>query len=108
MQTPKIRAAIRSCVRKVWQWSDPPKEARKAADNTCAVCQQKFDKRKDLSCDHIEPVGPTPGSKLAPPGYTWDEMFSRLFVPAEKLQMLCKKCHDKKTKEDRKALYGRK
>ena len=50
----------------------------------------------NVSVDHIKPVvNPSTGFT------TWDDYVERLFVEKEKLQALCKVCHDKKTKEER-------
>lgn len=46
--------------------------------------------------DHIIPVGgPTQGG--------WDGVIERLFCEAEGLQVLCKECHDLKTKDEKNA-----
>ena len=62
----------------------------------CALCANEY-KRLEVQVDHKEPVGPTPGSKLAPPGLTWDAFIDRMFCPLENLQLVCKTCHSKKT-----------
>lgn len=46
--------------------------------------------------DHIEPViNPQTGWQ------SWDEVVKRMFVDSDGLQVLCKECHDRKTKEER-------
>jgi hypothetical protein len=46
--------------------------------------------------DHIEPViDPAVGFT------TWDEVIARMFVEKEGLQVLCKECHDRKTRDER-------
>ena len=46
--------------------------------------------------DHIDPVGEVGG-----PSY-----IQRMFIPSVRLQALCKKCHDAKTKAERRAAKG--
>lgn len=79
------------------EWSKLPRVYYK-----CAKCAAQFG-MKDIQLDHVEPVGPTPGSKLAPPGLTWDTFIARLFCGPENLQTVCKPCHkvrtDQQTKE---------
>jgi hypothetical protein len=70
----------------------------------CNLCQKEVpvtvklkDKRvNNVTVDHIDPVvNPKTGFN------TWEEYVTRLFVEEEALQVLCKKCHDTKTKEER-------
>lgn len=65
----------------------------------CVLCEQEF-KQPEIQIDHDPPVGPTPGSKLAPPDLTWDEFISRMFCRPENLKIVCKPCHSRKSKED--------
>lgn len=61
---------------------------------TCAECENKF-KAKEVSVDHIVPCGTlTDYQDLA--GFV-----ERLFVAEEGLQVLCKTCHDFKSKQER-------
>jgi len=61
----------------------------------CASCSKTF-KSTEVNVDHIEPAGSlTKYSDL--PGFV-----KRLFCEADNLQVLCKSCHDVKTKEERK------
>lgn len=46
--------------------------------------------------DHIEPVIGSEGFK------DWNTVIKRMFVEREALQVLCKDCHDRKTKDERK------
>lgn len=49
-----------------------------------------------VAVDHIEPVVP-------PTGFvSWDDVIERMFVEKDKLQVLCKECHDRKSKDERK------
>jgi 5-methylcytosine-specific restriction endonuclease McrA len=56
----------------------------------CASCKLIFT-RKEVQIDHIEPVTPITG---------WDSLDSfvtRLKVPIDKLQIICKTCHKTKS-----------
>jgi 5-methylcytosine-specific restriction endonuclease McrA len=59
----------------------------------CNSCKKYF-KRQDVNVDHIIPVG-TLKSAQDLPGFV-----ERLFCEVKGLQLLCKKCHDAKTKKD--------
>lgn len=86
----KIRAAIRQ----VWQWSHAPRLVVKRCTDAggFGVCEKCEGRCPKVKVDHIKPVGDV------------DEGFiARLFVPSTKMQGLCKRCHDAKTKEERKA-----
>jgi len=49
---------------------------------------------KNAIVDHIDPVIP-------PSGFTsWDEVVDRMFVDEEGLQLLCRACHEEKTKRE--------
>ena len=54
-------------------------------------------KRQDNALvDHIEPVVSTTD------GFTgWNDMIERMFVEKDKLQLLCRDCHNKKTADER-------
>lgn len=88
---------INQHVRKVWQWSTPWRLAKKrVTDDQGYVycegksCPYKGDSVPKVFVDHIEPVG-----EIGGPDY-----IKRTFVPSAKLQCLCKRCHDKKTKAE--------
>lgn len=92
---------IHKAVRQVWQWSKPWRLAKARA-----VGKDGFPRCESLTCekrgkpvpkvfvDHVEPVG-----KIGGPDY-----IARMFIPSARLQCLCKKCHDAKTKEERKTI----
>ena len=70
----------------------------------CAGCEEivpntlkKGRKReKNVYVDHILPIiDPAVGFT------TWDECVERMFCEVDNLQVLCKTCHDVKTKEER-------
>jgi len=51
--------------------------------------------RDGVFVDHIHPV-------IGPEGFTtWDLVIENMFVEIDKLQVLCKDCHDRKTKDER-------
>ena len=84
---------IRNALRLVWHRS----YARSLVVRRCTdhrgwlYCERCHKKTPQLKVDHIEKVGDV------------DQGFvSRLFCPSTKLQGLCKKCHNTKTKEERK------
>ena len=53
--------------------------------------------RDGVFVDHIDPV-------IGPEGFTtWDSVVERMFIEVEGLQVLCKTCHDLKSKDERKA-----
>jgi 5-methylcytosine-specific restriction endonuclease McrA len=58
----------------------------------CAKCGNIF-RRKDIEVDHIDAVGKFKN---------FDTYIERLFCDSNKLAILCKDCHKKKTKLDRK------
>ena len=100
----KTRDAIRSAMRRAWKWHPTKKkvlaEARLPLGGyTCAVCGEMA---KKVDIDHINPVGPAPGSRNATDDYTWDELISRLFCGVDNLRALCKPCHKVVTAAQRK------
>lgn len=86
---------IRAAVRQVWHRSHARKlcvERSIGADgfHRCEnpKCKKKVPK---VHIDHIENVGDVDHGFI-----------KRMFVPSNRLRALCKKCHDAKTKEERK------
>lgn len=66
----------------------------------CADCKEvvplTVDKKKNVFVDHIEPIiSPEEGFT------TWDDVINKMFCEPDNLQVLCKECHDKKTKDER-------
>lgn len=60
----------------------------------CAICMELFGP-KEIQLDHIAPIVPETG---------WDgfgNYIRRLFCAAEELQVLCRRCHGKKTKSEK-------
>lgn len=109
------KAAIRSALRQAWSRHPTLQEVLKRErierpyikkDGSvsskprvfflCYVCKSERP-RKEIDIDHRDPVGPTPGSTLAPPGLSWDTFLGRLFCAAENMATICKTCHRAKT-----------
>lgn len=99
----RFRQFVRSALRKAWQrW--PPKfqvmnEGRKKVEGKkhkyeyqCASCKGWF-QQKEVQIDHISPVGSDAD---------WNTFVERLLVGKDKLQKLCKECHNVKTQKERK------
>jgi hypothetical protein len=93
--SPKDKERLRKAVRQVWSWS----YARKLCVQRCTDaegfghCERCWAKVPKVYPDHITPVGKVD-----------DGFIARMFTPSKNLQGLCKKCHDKKTREEREAL----
>lgn len=62
----------------------------------CCNCEQYF-LQKDVAVDHIHPAGTLKTYSDLP------AFVQKLFVGLDKLQVLCRECHAKKTKEERNA-----
>jgi len=104
----RYRAFVRSALRQAWQKWGPNHEAKKRArirrgEYLCAgyKCDPhivptsiKVDgKRKNnIFTDHIDPIGAYE---------TWDRTIERMFCELPNLQVLCRACHDQKTKDER-------
>lgn len=105
----RYRSFISSCLRQgTRRWgpiSQVQKEARVSRGiYLCAGCKEEVPattkgetKRvKNVFVDHILPVvDPAIGFS------TWDEYIERMFCEKNNLQLLCKVCHDEKSKEER-------
>lgn len=70
------------------------KDKRRKFNYRCAHCQKLF-KQGDVQVDHILPCGSLNDYEDLP------RFVSRLLCEEDNLQVLCSKCHDKKTKEDK-------
>lgn len=83
---------IRSAIRKVWSWSYPRRLciARATGPDGFVRCEKCKKKVPKIYPDHVKPVGDVDGGFI-----------TRLFVPSKQLQALCKKCHGKKTRQER-------
>ncbi len=85
---------IRRVLRQAWSWSYSRRLVVKRCTlpNGFARCEKCRERCPIVKVDHIKQVGDVGPNYIA-----------KLFVPSNKMQGLCKKCHDKKTKEERKA-----
>lgn len=92
--------------RKIFRWSPAYRDALKMAfirkDEggewyKCRLCGEVL-RRKDKQMDHIQPVVKV-GTRWSG---DWNEYRDRLFVESESLQVLCKKCHQEKSKKENK------
>lgn len=94
---------VRGALRKVWMYSSQARKEVKLQARIlrglyrCGLCGLGTHKPE---IDHIEPVGPAPGSRLGQ-GVSWDGWMRRLFCPVEGLMVLCEKCHEDKTTAQR-------
>lgn len=84
---------IKIALRKVWSWSYSRKlvEKRCLLKNGFSKCEKCRKVCAKVFVDHIKNIG-------APDVH----LISKMFVPSNQMQGLCKKCHDAKTKEERK------
>ncbi len=98
---------IRSALRRAWtrypvryQALDMAKQPYKGKDKRtkwvykCASCKKLF-KSTEVQVDHITPAGTLKTYSDLP------KFVKNLFCEADNLQVLCKTCHNVKTKEDR-------
>lgn len=98
-----IKNQLRSATRKWAPISDCLSAARvKRGFYECADCKEHVPntikeggKRvKNIFVDHIEPIVPVTG------WISWDSCIERMFCELDNLQLLCKACHDRKSKEE--------
>lgn len=91
--TPKLKSQYHSAIRRVWMWSRMRRLAVKRAtgEDGFIYCEECEEMTPKAHVDHIEPCG-----DIYSPGF-----FDRLNVSSDKLQVLCKKCHNAKTKLDK-------
>lgn len=98
-----IRDVLRAGSRKWRPINEVRSEARVSRGlYLCNGCKQEVSptikiKNKTLGnifVDHIKPV-------VSGPDQTWDEYIENLFCEKNNLQLLCKECHDNKTKKER-------
>jgi hypothetical protein len=85
-----------SAMRRIWLWSPMRREAVKRAKTEhhyrCERCKRLTGV---INVDHDPPVVPLTGFD------SWDGIFERMFVPADKLRILCHDCHTKITQTQR-------
>jgi 5-methylcytosine-specific restriction endonuclease McrA len=73
------------------------KTGRMAIHYKCASCKHHF-LANQVEVDHEDPVVDVSAGFIS-----WDVYIERLFCTADKLQVLCKPCHKKKSAEENKA-----
>ncbi len=91
--SPKDAERVRQAVRKVWSWSHAHRLVilRCALPGGYARCEECKKKVPRVYVDHIDRVG------LVDEGF-----IARMFVASNRMQGLCKPCHDPKTAWERK------
>lgn len=62
----------------------------------CKSCKSQ-NHIKEVQVDHIKPIGPMPDFL----SNDFGQWINSLFCPIDNLQVLCKRCHQKKTKKDK-------
>lgn len=67
------------------------KSKRQSNFYKCASCKKEFP-TKEVEVDHIKPIIPIEGFT------SWDITIDNLYCDKTNLQVLCLKCHEKKTK----------
>ena len=86
----------------LWGKKVNSKTGRMCIHYTCNECKHEYP-AKEVNVDHVEPVVcPKEGF------IDWNTFITRLFCTSDNLQVLCSKCHTKKTKEEREVRNGSK
>jgi hypothetical protein len=91
---PKIIKRIRSALRLEWSYTSAARRiciARATDKNGFGHCEECRRKVPKLYADHIKVMGDV----LAP------DYIKRMWCSSKHLQALCKRCHDRKTREER-------
>ena len=105
----RYNSFIRGALRQAWMRWPPNQAVKKKAriERGIYLCQgykrkphkvaasikEEGKRKNNIFTDHIDPVGKH---------IDWDTTVERLFCEEENLQLLCRKCHDRTTKEERK------
>lgn len=98
-----IKNQLRGATRKWAPISDCLRNARvKRGYYLCAGCNKHVTasikegarRIKNVYVDHIQPIVPVTG------WISWDSCVERMFCEEDNLQVLCKACHDEKSKEE--------
>jgi len=89
--------------RTYWRYYDPQRRkciklasSKDGKTRLCAHCE-KFKQPYDCQVDHIVPIGKGPKTLIE-----FVRWLKKLCCPVKNLQVLCKPCHKKKTKKERK------
>lgn len=97
--SPAVNGAL-STVKEVYFIPSKKGKQLRRVNFECAHCNNAFS-RKMVAVDHIHPVVDPQDANLLPSGKrNWIKQIDRLFVDQNSLQVLCKPCHNKKTKEE--------
>ena len=104
----RFNSFIRSALRGAWtRWSpnhNTKKDARvsrglyrcegygRNAHNVEATTKVSGKRKNNVFTDHIKPVGGNGD---------WNKIIEGMFCEQDNLQLLCKECHDRKTKDER-------
>lgn len=94
--TPDDVTAIRNAIRQIWQWTSVARKTclkRALLPNGFSKCELCGEIVPKVYADHRKVMG----SILAP------DYIVRMWCGSDQLDALCKKCHDRKTREERKA-----
>lgn len=95
-----LRAYILAGLGKVWMWWPPRNEAKKRAKHPSKkgwyICELCHAEREKVDVDHITPcIRPADGF------VSWDDYIKSRFVEDPKqLQVICRDCHKRKSKEE--------
>lgn len=94
-----LKARLISKAREIHRyWPEREKAFQMAFTNgrgyQCADCKEHFLSRKAVQADHPETFIPLTGFD------SWDAAYNRLFITAEKYDILCKPCHREKTNRE--------
>lgn len=103
----KTKRRIISKLRLIFGWEEVKKEAVLKAESEdrnkykCAQCKRMY-KRRTVQVDHTVPIlDPETGfPKLSDGSDDWSTYIKRMFCSVDNLQILCKRCHSKKTKAE--------
>ncbi len=104
-RSPLHKAALQAArVEKKWYKANGKQAKKPAVWYKCAECGNLF-KPNQVEVDHKVPIGPAPGTKMAPDSLSWDEFIFKVFCNPINLQVLCKdNCHKSKTERHRKKI----
>ena len=101
-----LNGYIFGSLRKIWRWYPERKKAlqyaevivsgKKEPEYICWKCSSVLP-RKEVHVDHIKPV-----IDLKKGFVDWNTYINRLFVSADKLQVLCIDCHKEKSLKENK------
>ena len=95
-----IKSQLRGASYKWLPTIETMREARRGRGQyECNVCKQivppTLNRQKNIAVDHLRPiVNPSIGF------VSWDSFIENLYCEKENLQLVCRSCHNKKTKEE--------